>query len=340
MILKSKRIKFAITMLAAIMAISMFTGCSNSKENAQAEPSKTEANANANTNANANASDKTDSTSGSSVKAVEMTDLEWTAQPKLGLIKGDYYKIEERFRQGHLGILEVVKEGDKLVHIEFNEMTRPNYYNRYYQNVSKRWSAYNFSMGEAKGAAWIQGVLKAEEQMLEAQSLTAEVDTVSGASNSVLQSMVPMAEELAPSLEKASAQKYYGISEELGGGLTGRLQVVVEDSKIIDLRYDEIFADTPDEIEEPKLKQFYRQSKYESVDYDEPSRIGFNVQMDALKEKVLKTQDMLDLTDLPAIENTGDYGKSGYTTRNTAWDNYLKLAEKLLKEMIADGVLK
>ncbi|MDZ7543608.1 FMN-binding protein, partial [Clostridium perfringens] len=84
----------------------------------------------------------------------------------------------------------------------------------------------------------------------------------------------------------------------------------------------------------------YRQSKYESVDYDEPSRIGFNVQMDELKKKVLETQDMLDLTGLPAIEDSGDYGKSGYTTRNTAWDNYLELAEKLLAEMKADGVLK
>ena len=57
--------------------------------------------------------------------------------------------------------------------------------------------------------------------------------------------------------------------------------------------------------------------------------------MDALVE----TQDMLDLTGLSAIESTGDYGKSGYTERNTAWDNYLKLAEKLLNEMKTDGIL-
>ena len=30
----------------------------------------------------------------------------WTVQPKEGVVKGDYYKIEERFRQGHLGTLE------------------------------------------------------------------------------------------------------------------------------------------------------------------------------------------------------------------------------------------
>lgn len=61
--------------------------------------------------------------------------------------------------------------------------------------------------------------------------------------------------------------------------------------------------------------------------------------MDELNNKVVETQDMLDLTGLPAIEDTGDYKSSGYTKRNTAWDNYLKLAEKLLNEMKADNVL-
>ena len=59
-----------------------------------------------------------------------------------------------------------------------------------------------------------------------------------------------------------------------------------------------------------------------------------------LNEKVVKTQNMLDLTGLPATEETGDYKKSGFTTRNTAWDNYLKLAEKLQEEMKKDKVLK
>lgn len=27
----------------------------------------------------------------------------WSVQPKQGIVKGDYYKVEERFRQGHLG---------------------------------------------------------------------------------------------------------------------------------------------------------------------------------------------------------------------------------------------
>ena len=62
--------------------------------------------------------------------------------------------------------------------------------------------------------------------------------------------------------------------------------------------------------------------------------------MDELNDKVVATQNMLDLTGLPATEETGDYEKSGFTIRNTAWDNYLKLAEKLQTEMKKDKVIK
>lgn len=264
----------------------------------------------------------------------------WTVQPKEGVVKGDYYKIEERFRQGHLGALEVVKNNGKLVHIEFNELTRPNYYNRFYQNVSKRLSPYNFSMAEKSGVAWIEGVLVAENQMIKEQRLTGTFDMVAGASNSIQQSMVPLAEKLNSQMDKESDSKYYSISENFGNGLTGVLKVIVEKGKIVECRYDEIFADSKDDIKDKKLKEFYRQSKYWSIMYDEPSRIGFNVQMDALNDKVVKTQNLLDLTDLPATEKSGNYKQSGFTRRNTAWDNYLKLAEKMKSELEKDKVLK
>ncbi|WP_291941947.1 FMN-binding protein [Cetobacterium sp.] len=264
----------------------------------------------------------------------------WTVQPKEGVVKGDYYKIEERFRQGHLGTLEVVKNNGKLVHIEFNELTRPNYYNRFYQNVSKRLSPYNFSMAEKSGVAWIEGVLVAENQMIKEQRLTGTFDMVAGASNSIQQSMVPLAEKLNSQMDKKSDSKYYSVSENFGNGLTGVLKVIVKKGKIVECRYDEIFADTKDEIKDKKLKEFYRQSKYWSIMYDEPSRIGFNVQMDALNDKVVKTQNLLDLTDLPATEKSGNYKQSGFTRRNTAWDNYLKLAEKMKNELEKDKVLK
>ena len=277
------------------------------------------------------------------VSSLSMSEIKvpnWTVQPKEGVVKGDYYKIEERFRQGHLGTLEVVKNNGKLVHVEFNELTRPNYYNRFYQNVSKRLSPYNFSMTEKSGVAWIEGVLVAENQMIKEQRLTGTFDMVAGASNSIQQSMVPLAEKLNSQMDKKSNSKYYSVSENFGNGLTGVLKVIVEKGKIVECRYDEIFADSKDEIKDKNLKEFYRQSKYWSIMYDEPSRIGFNVQMDALNDKVVKTQNLLDLTDLPATEKSGNYKQSGFTRRNTAWDNYLKLAEKMKNELEKDKVLK
>ena len=59
--------------------------------------------------------------------------------------------------------------------------------------------------------------------------------------------------------------------------------------------------------------------------------------MDELNEKVVETQDLLDLSELPAIDESGNYAFSGFTVRNGAWDNYLKLANTLLTEMKADG---
>ncbi len=264
----------------------------------------------------------------------------WSVKPEYGIVKGNYFKESQIFRQGHTGTQEVVTSDEgELLMVEFNETGRPNYYTRLYQDQGKRLSEYNFTMGERKGVAFIQGVLAAEQQMFGNESLTDEIDCVSGASNSVQQSMIPMAAVIAEKLEGGSTQKYYSIAEDLGGGLSGKLDIVVENGKIIDCRYDEIFADSPEEIEDESLKPFYRTSKYYSIYYEEPSRIGFNVQMDALNDKVVETQDLFDLTDLPAIEDTGDYKTSGFTLRNTAWDNYLALAEKLHEEMVADGVL-
>ncbi|MGL4373694.1 MAG: hypothetical protein ACRCS6_07930, partial [Turicibacter sp.] len=274
--MKNIKFSFMVLMLSVILA-----ACGNTTEGKQetTEPTAPE-------------STTVDTTSQASAE-VEVSDLDWNATPELGIVKGDYFKEEELFRQGHLATLEVVVNDGEFVAIEFNETTRPNYYIKYYQDVPKRLSEYNFSMGEAKGAAWIQGVLGVEKQMLETQSLTGEFDIVTGASNSVNQAMLPLAEKVVSQLDKTSTQKFYSIAEDLGGGLTGYLKVVIdEEGQIISCRYDEIFAATPDQIEDPALKKHYRTSKYESVEYSEPSRIGFNVQMDALNEKVVETQNM------------------------------------------------
>jgi len=266
-------------------------------------------------------------------------DMNWSVQPELGIIKGDYYKAERLFRQGHMGTVEVVKYNDDIVFVEFNERTRPNYYNRYYQDVPKRLSDYNFSMGKIKGAAWIESVLLVEKQMIDGQRITGDFDMVAGASNSINQSMIPLAEEIDGVLSEGSDVKYYSVAEKFDGGITGRLQLTIKDGKIIWCHYDEIFADDPADISPRPFKKYYGESKYASVVYDEPSRIGFNIQIDALNEKVIKTQNLFDLEGLPATGASGDYATTGFTIRNEAWDRYLDLARELLDEVEKDGVL-
>lgn len=267
----------------------------------------------------------------------------WDAAPKEGLIKGDYYRAEQRFRQGHMGILEVVVNNDKIQQVVFNETARPNYYLRFYQNQNKRLSEYNQTMKDKKGAAWIESVLLVEKQMVDGQRLTGEFDTVAGASNSVQQSMLPLAEkisgEVVPSAQFKGPKLYQVTKKMEDDGMIAVLKLVVDGGKIVDLHYDEVFPADPKDIKVDANKKYHGLSKYDSIMYEEPSRIGFNVAMDALRDKVLETQNLEDLTDLPAIEDSGDYKKAGYTKRNTAWNHYLELAAQLKGEMQKDGVL-
>ena len=79
--------------------------------------------------------------------------------------------------------------------------------------------------------------------MKEEQRVSGEFDVVSGASNSINQSMLPLALKLEPSLSEVSGQKYYSIAEEIAGGLTGSLKVVLDEGKITSVRYDEIMRE-------------------------------------------------------------------------------------------------
>ena len=62
--------------------------------------------------------------------------LQYTVQPPLGLVKGNYYHAQRRFGEsewskGHLGELMVVTdEEQRIVYTEFNETTMEGYYNQ------------------------------------------------------------------------------------------------------------------------------------------------------------------------------------------------------------------
>ena len=141
--------------------------------------------------------------------------------------------------------------------------------------------------------------------------------------------MLPLAEEIAVRLGEPSGQTYYGYAQAVEPGVTGRLQVVLEEGKIVSCAYDEIFADRQEEIADPELKPYYRQSKYHCPDYISTIGAGFNSVFDLLSEQVLRTQSLTDLTGLPFTEEP---------KRAKEWDSYLELARQVEAFLRADGL--
>lgn len=276
-------------------------------------------------------------------KSVDVLDrLFWSVQPPKGLIKGDYYRAENWFAphfegdKGYHGILEVVQRDGALAMVEFNEINNPTYYIKLYQGVSKRLSSYGFMQATKErtaksGVVLVNGITHLEGQMVAQNRLTGEFDLLSGASNSIKRSMLPLAQEIAGRLAQPSGQIYYGLSEPTEPGVTGRVQVVVEGGRIISLRYDEIFADRQEDIPDPELKPYYRQSKYHCLEYVSTIGAGFNTIVDLLAQQVIRTQSLTDLAGLPFTQEP---------KRAREWDNYLGLARRLEAQMQADGVLQ
>lgn len=272
--------------------------------------------------------------------------LNWTVQPPLGFIKGEYYREENFFAPhyatdpGYHGILEVVKDGDRLVHVEFNEFTSPAYYIRKYQNVSKRRSEYCFLQStKARTAQTLKvldnGFTAIEEQMLRENRLTGDFELVTGASNSVKRSFLPLAAKVNAVLSQPSGRYYYGISEAQSEGFTTRLQVVIDAAgRILRCHYDEIFADDPEDIPDERLKKYYRTGKRESLEYESAYPDGFNVLFELLEQRVLATQKLTCVDGLPWTVDTEN------RKRNPEWDRYLALAKRIEEEAIKDGRLK
>ena len=164
--------------------------------------------------------------------------------------------------------------------------------------------------------------------MVAQNRLTGGFDLLTGASNSIKRSMLPLAEEVASRLDKPSGQTYYGLSQAVEPGVTGRLQVVLEAGKIVSCTYDEIFADRQEDIADPELKPYYRQSKYHCPDYISTIGAGFNSIFDLLGARVLETQCLTDLAGLPFTEEP---------KRAREWDNYLTLARQVEEAIRAGG---
>lgn len=309
--------------------------------------------------------------------------IDWTVQPQYtGILKGEYYHASLRYSgrwgdPGHLGELEVVTDQDKnVIYAQFNETTMGNYYVRHFQNVSKRQTEFQFFQdfhdkrrSVAYGKVLANGFEYVEKQILERKSLEGEFDLLTGASFS-MKNMIGLTKTINEEIHDPTHKKqlYYGYVEPFGYGITGWLQVVIEDGRIIKCFYDEIFADHTSEIVYDDLKQFYRQSKYYSTTYEDPFPSGwdrhawlvcFHDLSDALNKKVCETQDMLDISGLPCVEgpdmgvvwdkphkddialiSNSDATKRSVTRpRSPVWNNYLRMANILLDEIKKDQAL-
>lgn len=235
--------------------------------------------------------------------------LSWSVQPGMGMVKGEYYKEEGWFTphpggpKDFYGVMEAVYRGGKLRMVEFNEFNSPVYYIRKYQGANKRYSDYGFLQASRErtgftGVVLVNGMTFVEEQMLRENRLDGQFDLLTGASNSIRESMLVLAEKISGRLGKCPDGDYYGLAREVEKGVTGRLQVIIKNRRIISCFYDEIFADSPEAIEDAELKPYYRQSKYYSLDYVSDYPCGFNALFDMWKTHVLECQDLLDLNGL------------------------------------------
>lgn len=291
--------------------------------------------------------------------------LKYTVQPPLGSFEGSYYHAERRFGKtdwsdGHQGALTVVKGDDgSILFAEFNETAMEGYYNRYFEGADKRRSDYGIWQASvprqaAAGVVLTDGLLHVERQILSRQSLRGDFDMLTGASNS-MRGLLPLVKELAEKIDADSDSRYYSAAEDFGYGITGWLQVVVKNGRIVSCFYDEIFADTQKEIWYPELKRYYRQSKYHSPCFEEPNIpgwqkhgffIGFRRLMDLLNERVTESQDLLNIDGLKHTdgrnigavwdrhtENERPIADHGTPVRYPVWDNYLKLAEQIQEKI-------
>ena len=258
-------------------------------------------------------------------------DSYWSALPEEGIISGNYYRVEKTSDTGKSATLEVITDNSQIIKVEYNEVGGREASKRYNQGLSKRLSEYNFNMMKNgdDGVSWAEVILDIEKQMVKKQSLTGEFDMIAGCTHSVELSMLPLAREMKKKIKNSSRLRYYELTKNLGGGLYGNLRVITEGKNIISCRYDELFAPKKNDIIYKDLKRFYRQSKYNSMEYGDPSGIGFNMQMDELNARVVATQNMMDIQGLPATADNPEKGKK----RNLAWDNYIVLAKILSKEM-------
>lgn len=255
----------------------------------------------------------------------------WTVQPPLGIVEGEFYRAEKEFNGGYIARTDLVIKDGNIVHIEMDEHGPDDYYAADWAGEGKRRSGYGFF--QAKSPRTHETLMVTpnafnylEWQVLRHNSLNIPLQGVRGISNSARDAFIPEIHELCQTVQNPSGRYYIGIALPVEQGVTARLELVFEDSDIVEARYDEIFADRAEDIADPAYQKYYRQSKLDSVDYEEDVP-EFRAFAAALTEAVVSS-DSLD------VEVPAEF--SGFKEL----DNYRDLASRVSETVngyLADG---
>lgn len=267
----------------------------------------------------------------------------WSVQPPRGIVRGEYYFENYSFggKNGlYSALIDLVIDKGRIVHIEMDEVTPPEYYSELWRAQRKRTSGYAFFQStkprtDRTLVTVVNGLTFLEWQILKANSLNIDFDTVYGSSNSARDGFIPGVKELLEKLKEPSNRYYIGIADPGEDGITPRLELIFEGKKIVEARYNEIFADTREAIREEDLKKYYRQSKRDSVYYREDTKGRFNSFADRLTTAILDKQS-LDVSVDPDTPEAANYARLAGKVQS-AVDEYLaqgyvhdigKIAEK------------
>ncbi|MEG0328580.1 MAG: hypothetical protein RR565_10785 [Erysipelothrix sp.] len=227
--------------------------------------------------------------------------MKWSGRPSEGVLVGDYYYDSLLFDGSYLAIDSVIKDGDKILSIRFDEKAPDNYYDTTWKNQTKRTSGYaNWQMANDRTSISLVTIVNAmtylESQVIEKNSVSGEFKSPDGSSNSVNNGFVPLLKQIEPKLNQKSTQSIISVTRDLGEGIFGSMQVVYDKSSnnIVDFHYDEYFADEKDQIKDETLKEFYRQSKYQSPYYKEKESEKFSTGVDDYRRLIIGEQEVVE----------------------------------------------
>ena len=200
----------------------------------------------------------------------------WSGGPYKDAVVGDYYYDELNFDDGYIASADLIVKDGKIEYLFLDEDAPGDYYASDWGGKPKRLSGYAGFQAESERTdatlvTLVNSMEIIEDQVVNENRLDGVFYSVKGSSNSVNNGFLPLLKAMSEKIKTPSELAYYGVSQDLGDGLFGELVVIEnkETQEIVEVRYNEFFADNKEDIKDEDLKQFYRQSKLDSPKYNE-----------------------------------------------------------------------